>query len=99
MSAEARASGKNDSPGLTFGEELLATELPRALADPIFRQLEASLLYCDMSGHVWCEGHGFPVGKTRIAVLDVMYVSKQFIIKGSLDEKLPSYEVLKMLRE
>ena len=82
MSAEARASGKNDSSGLTVNvcEELLAAELPRALADPIFRQLEASLLYCDMSGHVWCEGHGFPVGKTRIAVLDVMYVSKQFII-------------------
>lgn len=29
----------------------------------------------DMSGHVWCEGHGFPVGKTRIGV-DVMYAKQ-----------------------
>lgn len=70
--------GKNASAGFTANvcEELLAAELPRALADPILRQFEASffvIVTCQATFGVKVMAP--PVGKTRIGV-DVMYAKQ-----------------------
>ena len=37
-----------------------------------------------------------PIDRLLLACIYIIYIMQAYIIKGSLDEKLPSYEVLKM---
>ena len=59
---------------LTFARSYLRQNFPEHWRIQYSDSLRPHFLY-DMSGHVWCEGHGFPVGKTRIGV-DVMYAKQ-----------------------